>query len=181
MVRFASTCSAAILALASFASSAALPGGHSGCHKGAGAHHGNSSIPVAYPAPDAAPAAAASSAPVAHSAPVASSASVVSSSSADTSASGEVYKGDTTWYGKTCGEEECWQGGACAFVDYTLPATIDGSTCVSEVIWNSSYHCGACVEITYQGKKKIAMVRKTLKPHIGYNTYTMIDYQQDWR
>lgn len=26
------------------------------------------------------------------------------------------------------------------------------------MIWNSSYHCGACVEIDYQGKKKIAMI-----------------------
>ncbi|USP74912.1 carbohydrate-binding module family 63 protein [Curvularia clavata] len=104
MVRFVSTCAAAILALASFASSAALPN---------------------------------------------------TSSTAD---AGEVFNGDTTWYGKTCGEESCWQNGACAFVDYTLPATIDGSTCVSEVIWNSSYHCGACVEITYKGQKKIAMI-----------------------
>lgn len=113
MVRFVSTCTAAILAFASFASSAALPG--------------------------------------------------TSSAVGNTSDSGEVFNGDTTWYGKTCGEESCWQNGACAFVDYTLPAEIDGSTCVSEVIWNSSYHCGACVEITYQGKKKIAMVRKALE------------------
>ncbi|KAH7317926.1 RlpA-like double-psi beta-barrel-protein domain-containing protein-containing protein, partial [Rhexocercosporidium sp. MPI-PUGE-AT-0058] len=69
-----------------------------------------------------------------------------------------LMNGDGTWYGEDCGEEPCWQGGACAFVDYVLPASIAGSTCVSEVIWNSSYNCGGCVEITYKGKKKIAMI-----------------------
>ncbi|EOA86747.1 carbohydrate-binding module family 63 protein [Exserohilum turcica Et28A] len=111
--------------------------------------HVASSPPVASPAAD-------STAPVASSPPNASSPGT--SSPPDTAANGQIFKGDTTWYGESCGEEECWQKGACAFVDYTLPATIDGSTCVSEVIWNSSYHCGACVEITYQGKKKIAMI-----------------------
>lgn len=131
MVRFVSTYAAAILALASFASSAAVPGSckTSGKASTAGVSTGQASTGHV-------PAAQAST--------------------------GEVFNGDTTWYGKDCGEEECWQKGACAFVDYTLPATIDGSTCVSEAIWNSSYHCGACVEITYQGKKKIAMVRESL-------------------
>ncbi|KAH8755936.1 RlpA-like double-psi beta-barrel-protein domain-containing protein-containing protein [Hyaloscypha finlandica] len=75
-----------------------------------------------------------------------------------TNASSSVYSGLGTWYGGTCGESGCWQKGACAFVDYVLPATIDGSTCVAEEIWNNGYHCGACVEIMYNGKKKIAMV-----------------------
>jgi hypothetical protein len=79
-----------------------------------------------------------------------------------TNATSSVYSGLGTWYGENCGESACWQNGACAFVDYVLPATIDGSTCVSEDIWNNGYHCGACVEIMYKGKKKIAMVRGSL-------------------
>ncbi|KAK8096824.1 uncharacterized protein PG998_005048 [Apiospora kogelbergensis] len=66
--------------------------------------------------------------------------------------------GQGTWYGESCGEEPCWQKGPCAFVDYVLPSGIDGSTCVSETIWDNAYHCGGCVSITYQGKKKIAMI-----------------------
>ncbi|CZT43679.1 uncharacterized protein RSE6_03750 [Rhynchosporium secalis] len=64
-----------------------------------------------------------------------------------------------TWYGESCGEMPCWQGGACAFVDYVLPPSIMGSTCISEQIWNNGYHCGGCVEISYKGgAKKIAMI-----------------------
>lgn len=66
--------------------------------------------------------------------------------------------GKGTWYGKSCGEEPCWQNGACAFVDYKLPATVEGSTCISEVVWENGYHCGGCVAINYGGKRKIAMV-----------------------
>ncbi|KAK8063651.1 hypothetical protein PG996_008303 [Apiospora saccharicola] len=66
--------------------------------------------------------------------------------------------GQGTWYGESCGEEGCWQNGPCAFVDYVLPSGIDGSTCVSETIWDNAYHCGGCVSITYKGKKKIAMI-----------------------
>jgi hypothetical protein len=51
-----------------------------------------------------------------------------------TNATSSVYSGLGTWYGENCGESACWQNGACAFVDYVLPATIDGSTCVSEDI-----------------------------------------------
>lgn len=68
--------------------------------------------------------------------------------------------GKGTWYGMSCGEEACWQQGACAFTDYVLPSSIAGSTCVSETIWNNGQNCGGCVSITYKGgAKKIAMVR----------------------
>ena len=68
--------------------------------------------------------------------------------------------GKCTWYGMSCGEEACWQQGACAFTDYVLPSSIAGSTCVSETIWNNGQNCGGCVSITYKGgAKKIAMVR----------------------
>lgn len=66
--------------------------------------------------------------------------------------------GKGTWYGESCGEEACWQQGACAFTDYVLPSSIAGSTCVSEAIWNNGQDCGGCVSITYNGVKKIAMV-----------------------
>lgn len=151
MVRFTSTYTAAILALASFA--AARPAER---HlKGAGAHN-NTPAPAA-----SSPVASIASVPDTSSNPDNSPTSLVIPSSTASSAYTQTFNGDLTWYGKDCGEESCWQGGACAFVDYVLPATIDGSTCVSEVIWNSSYHCGACVEIDYQGKKKIAMVRES--------------------
>lgn len=40
--------------------------------------------------------------------------------------------GQGTRYGDGCTEEDCWQDGACSFVDYKLPPGIDGSTCVSK-------------------------------------------------
>jgi hypothetical protein len=69
----------------------------------------------------------------------------------------EVFWGMGTRY-DGCTEEDCWQGGACSFVDYTLPATVDGSTCVSEEIWNNGAHCGGCISVTYKGKTITVMV-----------------------
>lgn len=62
-----------------------------------------------------------------------------------------------TKYGDDCTEEDCWQGGACSFTDYTLPASIDGSTCVSEDIWNDGYNCGGCV-----GSHHVMWIPRTL-------------------
>ncbi len=67
--------------------------------------------------------------------------------------------GQGTRYGDDSTEEDCWQGGACSFTHYELPASIDGSTCVSEDIWNDGYNCGGCIEVSYQGKKITVMVR----------------------
>ncbi|EKG14265.1 Barwin-related endoglucanase [Macrophomina phaseolina MS6] len=67
-------------------------------------------------------------------------------------------KGLGTRYGDNCTEEDCWQDGACAFVDYTLPDGIDGSTCVSEEIWDSAANCGGCISVTYKGKTITVMV-----------------------
>jgi hypothetical protein len=76
-----------------------------------------------------------------------------------------------TWYGESCGEEACWQQGACAFVDYVLPSTIDGSTCVSETIWANGQDCGGCVSITYKGgAKKIAMVGNIMSEYSKHHT-----------
>jgi hypothetical protein len=75
----------------------------------------------------------------------------------------DLNTGMGTRYGLNCKEEDCWQQGACAFTDYTLPSTVDGSTCVSEDIWNSSEHCGGCISVAYKGKKIVVMV-STLDP-----------------
>jgi hypothetical protein len=69
-----------------------------------------------------------------------------------------------TRYGLNCKEEDCWQQGACAFTDYTLPSTVDGSTCVSEELWDTSYHCGGCISVSYKGKKIVVMVSSLVKP-----------------
>lgn len=63
-----------------------------------------------------------------------------------------------TRYGLNCKEEDCWQDGACAFTDYTLPSAVDGSTCVSEDIWDSAGQCGGCISVTYKGKTLVVMV-----------------------
>ena len=63
-----------------------------------------------------------------------------------------------------CKEEDCWQGGACAFTDYVLPSTVDGSTCVSEELWDTSYHCGGCISVSYKGKKIVVMVSFFVEP-----------------
>lgn len=72
--------------------------------------------------------------------------------------------GKGTRYGLNCKEEDCWQQGACAFTDYTLPSTVDGSTCVSEELWDTSYHCGGCISVSYKGKKIVVMVNFPVKP-----------------
>lgn len=66
--------------------------------------------------------------------------------------------GQGTRYGDGCTEEDCWQSGACSFTDYVLPSSIDGSTCVSEEIWNKGYNCGGCISVSYKGKKLTIMV-----------------------
>ena len=72
--------------------------------------------------------------------------------------------GRGTRYGLNCKEEDCWQQGACAFTDYTLPSTVDGSTCVSEELWDSSAHCGGCISVTYKSKTIIVMVSFPVDP-----------------
>jgi hypothetical protein len=65
-----------------------------------------------------------------------------------------------TRYGDDCTEENCWQSGACSFTDYTLPASVDGSTCVSEEIWNNGANCGGCISVSYKGKTITVMVSR---------------------
>ncbi|KAF4955694.1 hypothetical protein FGADI_4387 [Fusarium gaditjirri] len=75
-----------------------------------------------------------------------------------------VYTGLGTRYGDSdgCTEENCWQKGACSFVDYKLPAGIDGTTCVSEDIWKDGANCGGCIQVSYKGKSlKIMVTNKT--------------------
>lgn len=66
--------------------------------------------------------------------------------------------GRGTRYGDDCTEEDCWQNGACSFTDYKLPSSIDGSTCVSQDIWNKGANCGGCISVSYKGKKITVMV-----------------------
>lgn len=84
-----------------------------------------------------------------------------SSASADAgpTSSAEKFIGMGTRYGSGCTEEDCWQNGACSFVDYTLPPGIDGSTCVSADIWENGGNCGGCISVSYKGKAIIVMVR----------------------
>lgn len=71
-----------------------------------------------------------------------------------------TFTGLGTRYGDAdgCTEENCWQKGACSFVDYKLPAGIDGSTCVSEEIWDNGANCGGCIEVKYKTKALKIMV-----------------------
>lgn len=71
-----------------------------------------------------------------------------------------TFTGLGTRYGDAdgCTEENCWQKGACSFVDYKLPAGIDGSTCVSEDIWDNGANCGGCIQVSYKSKTLKIMV-----------------------
>ncbi|KAG6001965.1 hypothetical protein E4U21_003616 [Claviceps maximensis] len=75
-------------------------------------------------------------------------------------AKSEKFVGMGTEYGLDypCTEYDCWQHGSCSFTDYTLPAGIDGTTCVSEVIWDNGAHCGGCISVSYKGKTIKVMV-----------------------
>ncbi|KAG6127401.1 hypothetical protein E4U38_006289 [Claviceps purpurea] len=72
---------------------------------------------------------------------------------------GPKFVGLGTRYGlHDCHEADCWQKGSCSFTDYKLPAGIDGTTCVSEAIWDNGAHCGGCISVTYKGKTLTIMV-----------------------
>ncbi|KAG6183277.1 hypothetical protein E4U36_002787 [Claviceps purpurea] len=73
---------------------------------------------------------------------------------------GPKFVGLGTRYGLDypCTEADCWQKGSCSFTDYKLPAGIDGTTCVSEEIWDNGAHCGGCISVTYKGKTLTIMV-----------------------
>ncbi|KAJ0275294.1 hypothetical protein COL940_008912 [Colletotrichum noveboracense] len=78
--------------------------------------------------------------------------------------SSDTFIGLGTRYGLSdgCTEENCWQNGACSFVDYELPAGLGGSTCVSDDIWNNGANCGGCISVTYTGKAlKIMVTNRT--------------------
>ncbi|KAK0386736.1 hypothetical protein NLU13_6572 [Sarocladium strictum] len=70
----------------------------------------------------------------------------------------EKFIGLGTRYGGSCTEEDCWQNGACSFVGYDLPPGIDGTTCVSDAIWNNGANCGGCISVSYKGKTITVMV-----------------------
>ncbi|KAI0456605.1 RlpA-like double-psi beta-barrel-protein domain-containing protein-containing protein [Xylaria acuta] len=59
--------------------------------------------------------------------------------------------GISTFYGGNL------NGGTCSFSTYTLPSGIYG-TAFSGSEWHSAAHCGACMEVTANGKSIIAMI-----------------------
>lgn len=87
--------------------------------------------------------------------------------SASPAPAGPKFVGLGTRYGLDypCTEADCWQKGSCSFTDYKLPAGIDGTTCVSEEIWDNGAHCGGCISVTYKGKTLTIMVG----PHSGFS------------
>ncbi|KAI8671878.1 hypothetical protein NCS57_00664300 [Fusarium keratoplasticum] len=97
-------------------------------------------------------------------APTASSATASSAPSSEEASTSEVFTGLGTRYGLSdgCTEEDCWQSGACSFVDYDLPSGLDGSTCVSDDIWDNGANCGGCISVTYKGVTlKIMVTNRT--------------------
>ncbi|KAK7403348.1 hypothetical protein QQX98_010869 [Neonectria punicea] len=60
----------------------------------------------------------------------------------------EVVSGSSTFYGGNL------NGGMCSFVTYKLPAGIYG-TAFSGSAWSTAASCGACIEVTGPGGKKI--------------------------
>ncbi|KAI1279207.1 carbohydrate-binding module family 63 protein [Xylaria sp. FL0933] len=84
-----------------------------------------------------------------------STASVVSSSSSASTAvslaKSDAVTGTSTFYGGNL------NGGTCSFSTYTLPSGIYG-TAFSGSVWDSAAHCGACLEVTANGKSITVMI-----------------------
>ncbi|KAI0543395.1 carbohydrate-binding module family 63 protein [Xylaria curta] len=59
--------------------------------------------------------------------------------------------GTSTFYGGNL------NGGTCSFSTYTLPSGVFG-TAFSGLAWNSAAQCGACIEVTANGKSITAMI-----------------------
>ncbi|KAI1157094.1 carbohydrate-binding module family 63 protein [Nemania diffusa] len=76
------------------------------------------------------------------------STSSVSTAAVDGSA---AVTGQSTFYGGNL------NGGACSFSTYTLPSGIYG-TAFSGAEWDSAAHCGACLDVTANGKSIIVMI-----------------------
>ncbi|KAI0427398.1 carbohydrate-binding module family 63 protein [Xylaria sp. FL1042] len=90
-----------------------------------------------------------------------STSSVASSSSSSASSastavpavveSSSAVTGTSTFYGGNL------NGGTCSFTTYTLPSGIYG-TAFSGSAWDSAAHCGACLEVTANGKSITVMI-----------------------
>ncbi|KAI0514819.1 carbohydrate-binding module family 63 protein [Xylaria bambusicola] len=84
-----------------------------------------------------------------------SSSSASSAVSASTAlpvvASSNAVKGTSTFYGGNL------NGGTCSFTTYSLPSGIYG-TAFSGSAWNSAAHCGACLDVTANGKTITVMI-----------------------
>ncbi|KAI0468651.1 carbohydrate-binding module family 63 protein [Xylaria cf. heliscus] len=119
-------------------------------HGGSGANKpSTAAVPAAAAATtilDSVPSAAStasSSSPTAGASDASSAAPIVAESTAVT--------GTSTFYGGNL------NGGTCSFSTYTLPSGIYG-TAFSGSAWHSAAHCGACIQVTANGKSITAMI-----------------------
>ncbi|KAL1888560.1 hypothetical protein Cpir12675_006124 [Ceratocystis pirilliformis] len=71
---------------------------------------------------------------------------------------GTVFYGEGSRMETDCGEKDCWNGGQCSFVDYDLPAGIDGTASIAGDIWNKGSNCGGCVAVKHEGQAYTLMV-----------------------
>ncbi|KAL5596659.1 hypothetical protein BROUX41_006647 [Berkeleyomyces rouxiae] len=71
---------------------------------------------------------------------------------------GTVFYGIGSRLESDCKEKDCWDNGHCSFVDYDLPAGIDGTASVAGDIWNKGSNCGGCVEVKHEGQTYTLMV-----------------------
>ncbi|KAI1300286.1 carbohydrate-binding module family 63 protein [Xylaria venustula] len=85
------------------------------------------------------------------SAPSSSTSSTSPASTAVSVEDSSAVTGTSTFYGGNL------NGGDCSFTTYTLPSGIYG-TAFSGSAWDSAANCGACLEVTANGKSIIAMI-----------------------
>ncbi|RWA09279.1 hypothetical protein EKO27_g5818 [Xylaria grammica] len=83
--------------------------------------------------------------------PSSSTSSASSAAAAVPIAGSTAVKGTSTFYGGNL------NGGTCSFTSYTLPSGVYG-TAFSGSAWHSAAHCGACLQVTANGKSIIAMI-----------------------
>ncbi|KAI1428281.1 carbohydrate-binding module family 63 protein [Xylaria sp. FL1777] len=83
--------------------------------------------------------------------PSSSASSASSESTAVPVVQSTAVTGKSTFYGGNL------NGGTCSFTTYTLPSGIYG-TAFSGSAWDSAEHCGACLEVTANGKSITVMI-----------------------
>ncbi|KKF94050.1 IgA FC receptor [Ceratocystis platani] len=71
---------------------------------------------------------------------------------------GTIFYGEGSRTEADCQEKDCWNGGQCSFVDYDLPAGIDGTASIAGDIWNKGSNCGGCVAVKHEGQDYTLMI-----------------------